>query len=402
VTGNDPNETTKPPMDTIRQHFAVNYEYPVIFTRDVFDLSNPALASVLEGQPDGVPHRAIVYIDDGFLAAWPDVPRRVTDYLANNADAVRLIRSPEPVPGGEHAKNGWNVVQNIMRSIGNERLCRHSFVIVIGGGSTLDMVGFAASIVHRGVRLIRIPTTVLAQGDAGVGVKNGMDEHGMKNYVGSFAPPVAVINDYDFLATLQGRYWFGGIAEAFKVAMIKDAAFFDQICDSATPLAGRQPGSIEPIVRRTAELHLDHIRTGGDPFEFGAARPLDFGHWAAHKLEVLSNYTLSHGEAVAIGIALDTRYATLSGLLCEAECKRVLDVFAAIGLPTCTSLLKRTTPDGELEILAGLEEFREHLGGQLTVTLPDGIGRGVEVHEMDPVRIRDSIDYLEKRNCDED
>ncbi len=380
----------------------MNYEYPVIFTRDVFDPANPALASVLESQPDGIPHRALVYVDDGLLAAWPDVPRRIAAYLANSAGAVQLIRPPEPVPGGEHAKNGWNVVQNIMRSIGNERLCRHSFVIAIGGGSTLDMIGFAASIVHRGVRLIRIPTTVLAQGDAGVGVKNGMDEHGMKNYVGTFAPPVAVINDYDFLTTLHDRYWLGGIAEAFKVAMIKDALFFDMLCSNATALGRREPGIIEPVVRRTAELHLDHIRTSGDPFEFGTARPLDFGHWAAHKLEVLSNYTQSHGEAVATGIALDTRYAALTGLLSEAECECVLAVFTAIGLPTYTPLLKREGPDGKLEILAGLEEFREHLGGQLTVTLPNGIGRGLEVHEMDHARIRDAIDYLEQRSSDED
>jgi len=389
-------------MDTIRQRFAVSYEYPVVFTRNVFDPSNPSLATVLEGQPDGVPHRALVYIDEGFLDAWPDVPRQMGAYLAAHAGAVQLTHPPETVPGGEHAKNGWNVVQNIMRNIGNQRLCRHSFVIAIGGGSTLDMVGFAASIVHRGLRLVRIPTTVLAQGDAGVGVKNGMDEHGMKNYVGSFAPPVAVINDYTFLRTLPDRYWFGGTAEAFKVAMIKDAGFFDALCEGAPALGARRPGTIEPVVRKTAQLHLDHIRTSGDPFEFGAARPLDFGHWAAHKLEVLSNYTLSHGEAVAVGIALDTRYATLSGLLNEVDCDRLMTAFAQIGLPVYSPLLKRTLPDGELEIFAGLEEFREHLGGQLTVTLPDGIGNGVEVHDMDAARIKDAIGYLAEWGSDED
>ena len=389
-------------MDTIRQRFAVSYEYPVVFTRNVFDPANPSLATVLEGQPDGGPHRALVYIDEGFLDAWPDVPRQIDAYLAAHAGAVQLTHPPETVPGGEHAKNGWNVVQNIMRNIGNQRLCRHSFVIAIGGGSTLDMVGFAASIVHRGLRLIRIPTTVLAQGDAGVGVKNGMDEHGMKNYVGSFAPPVAVINDYTFLRTLPDRYWFGGIAEAFKVAMIKDAAFFDALCEGAPALGARRPGTIEPVVRKTAQLHLDHIRTSGDPFEFGAARPLDFGHWAAHKLEVLSNYTLSHGEAVAVGIALDTRYATLSGLLNEVDCDRVMTAFAQIGLPVYSPLLKRALLDGELEIFAGLEEFREHLGGQLTVTLPDGIGNGVEVHDMDAARIKDAIGYLAEWGSDED
>ena len=385
-------------MDTIQQEFAVRFEYPVIFTHDVLDPGNEALASVLRAHNDGFRHRLLVYIDDGFLHAWPDTPRRIAAYLASLGDVAELAHPPAAVPGGEAAKNGWNVVQNIMSSIGSRRLCRHSFVIAIGGGSMLDMVGFAASIVHRGVRLVRLPTSVLAQGDGGVGVKNGMDEHGVKNYVGSFAPPVAVINDYDFLRTLPDRYWTGGIAEAFKVAMIKDAAFFDDLCAAAPALANRDEAAIEPVVRRTARLHLDHIRTSGDPFEMGAARPLDFGHWAAHKLEVLSNYTLSHGEAVAIGIALDTCYAAHAGRLAPAERDRVLDALTAVGLPTFSTLLTDTTAAGDRVILAGLEDFREHLGGRLTVTLPDGLGHSTEVHEMDPAQITQSIHHLQERN----
>ena len=210
-------------------------------------------------------------MDDGVTRAWPDLSQRITSYLGARPDLCDLAYEPETVPGGERAKNGWNVVKNIMAAIGNRRLCRHSFVLAIGGGSVLDMVGFAASLVHRGVRLIRMPTTVLGQCDAGVGVKNGMDEHGMKNFVGTFAPPAAVINDYSFLSTLSPRYWLGGVSEAFKVALIEDAEFFGYLCEHAEQIRARDEAVMEKAVHTTAILHLEHIRTNGDPFELGVA-----------------------------------------------------------------------------------------------------------------------------------
>ena len=388
--------------ETVQQQFSVPFAYPVHFTRDVLAPDNDALGSVLRALagPSGTTRRALVYLDDGFLQKWPDTPERVTAYLAQLGDVVELACPPRAVPGGEVAKNGWEIVQGIIQDIGKHHICRQSCVIAIGGGSMLDMVGFAVSIAHRGVRLIRIPTSVLAQADGGVGVKNGMDEHGVKNYIGSFAPPAAVINDYDFLQTLPLRYWTGGVAEAFKVAMIKDAPFFDRLCSEATALGERDDAAMAAVVRQTAQLHLDHIRTSGDPFEFGSARPLDFGHWAAHKLEVLSNYVLSHGEAVAIGIALDTTYAVLAGMLPASDGERLFKAFEEIGLPSYTPLLRQCDADGTLTLLKGLEEFREHLGGELNVTLPDGLGRGIEVHAIDHARMIEAIGLLEARRAD--
>lgn len=375
------------------QRFRVAYEYPVHFTRDLFAPSNPVLADVLKQFPE-TPRRLLVYVDDGVARAWPKLPEAVRTWCDRNRSVVTLVREPEIVAGGERTKNGWNIVQGIMATIGSAHLCRHSFVMVIGGGSVLDMVGFAASLVHRGMRVIRVPTTVLAQCDAGVGVKTGMDEHGMKNFVGTFAPPAAVLIDSRFLHTLDDRYWFGGLSEAFKVAMIKDAAFFRRLCAGARRLRRRDEALMSSVVRRAARLHLDHIRTGGDPFEFGAARPLDFGHWSAHKLEVLSHYRLNHGQAVGVGIALDTCYAACRGLVSEADRDRLLASFRTLGLPAWDPALALPAEDGTPAILRGLEEFREHLGGELTITLPRGIGRKIEVHEMDTRLLADCIEYL--------
>jgi 3-dehydroquinate synthase len=386
-------------IETIRQEFEVSFGYPVSFSRRVFDVDNLLLADTVRdcGRPG--PHRALVYVDDGVAEAHPHLLQRIRNYLATHSDHLSLAADPILIPGGERAKNGWNIVRNIMADIGNAHLDRHSFVIAVGGGSVLDSVGFAASIVHRGIRLIRVPTTVLAQNDAGVGVKTGMDEHGTKNYVGTFAPPYAVLVDFAFLPTLKDRYWFGGISEAFKVAIIKDASFFECLELGAAALRERDAVAIEEVIKRTARLHLDHIRTSGDPFECGTARPLDFGHWSAHKLEVLSNYRLGHGEAVAIGIALDSRYAALSGLITEDEADRIVQALSAVGLPVWDALLEARTGDGEFEILKGLEEFREHLGGVLTITLPKGIGDRAEVHTMAPELILKAAQQLKSVVC---
>ncbi|MBT3191734.1 MAG: 3-dehydroquinate synthase [Verrucomicrobia bacterium] len=387
--------------ETFQQTFQVSYAYSVSFTRQLFDIGNPLLADTLGGSGAAAPHRVLVYVDDGVAEAHPQLIQRIRNYMQHHAEVFSLAMAPALIPGGERAKNGWNIVRNIMADIGNTHLDRHSFVIVVGGGSVLDSVGFAASIVHRGVRLIRVPTTVLSQNDAGIGVKTGMDEHGAKNFVGTFAPPFAVLADFAFLPTLKDKYWLGGVAEAFKVAIIKDTGLFDFLEAHAAALRARDEDLIEEVIKRTALLHLDHIRCGGDPFESGTARPLDFGHWAAHKLEVLSNYRLGHGQAVAIGIVLDSRYAALCGLLSEADATRIQQALSAMGLPVWDALLEARTETGELEILKGLEEFREHLGGSLTITLPQGIGSKIEVHEMDTDKLIEALGGV-KASCRHD
>ena len=385
-------------QDVYLQRIAVPFEYPVYFTHNVLAAGNELLAETLDRLGEHRRHRAIVYIDSGLAEAQPQLIEQVKEYFHRHPRRMELVGPPVTLPGGEQAKIGWSVVRDVMWSAGNLHLDRQSFVVVFGGGAVLDMVGFAASLVHRGLRLVRIPSTTLAQNDAGVGVKNGMDEHGQKNFVGTFAPPFAVINDFELLRTLSDRDWIGGVAEAFKVAIIKDAAFFEELCDMAGKLRARNQQTMETCIRRTALLHLDHIRAGGDPFEFGSARPLDFGHWAGHKLETLSGYSLGHGQCVAIGMALDSFHAMRQGLLSQGAFERIVAGLRACGLPVWSELLAQRTADGTLEILTGLQEFREHLGGALNVTLPDGIGKKVEVHEINPFLVQEAIEYLREKS----
>ena len=390
----NPREHAAGPYQTYRQEIAVPFGYPVCFTRAAFDPANPLLADVLR-PASGPPARALAYLDAGLVAAHPYLPRAVVAYARRHRESLELAAEPRVLPGGEAAKDGWGVARGAIDEIVAHRLCRQSFVLAVGGGAMLDAVGFAASMVHRGVRLVRMPSTTLSQDDGGVGVKNGINLDGVKNLLGTFAPPYAVVNDFSFLPTLAHDVMLDGVAEAFKVAIIKDAAFFEFLADGADSIRAGDAGTIEEVVWRSACIHLDHIRGNGDPFELGAARPLDFGHWAAHRLEGLSGYAVRHGQGVAVGIALDSHYAWCQDLISRSELDRILGSLARTGLALWHPLLAQRDGDGTLMILEGLAHFREHLGGRLCVTLPRGIGSRVEVHEMNPATIEEGIHFLE-------
>ena len=379
-----------------KQEFKVSYDYPVVFTHNLFDEENDTLTKTMDRLDEGRIHRAAVYIDKDLAAANPRLISQIKNYFHANSSKIELVSEPILATSGEAAKSDYNLLKDVIWTIGNLHLDRQSFVIAIGGGSMLDAVGFASSLVHRGMRLIRIPSTVLAQNDAGVGVKNGFDEHGQKNFIGTFAPPFAVLNDYELLKTLPFEHWIGGVAEAFKVAIIKDANFFDQLCNDAPLYKKSDQNAMQSLVEKCAILHLNHIATTGDPFETGTARPLDFGHWSAHRIENLSGYKIGHGQAVAIGICLDSFYAMKKNLITENDFQRIVTAFKQSGLPIWCEQLGWVAKSGELEILVGLDQFREHLGGRLTITLPDKIGSRIEVHNLDYDIIQQGVEELRK------
>lgn len=383
--------------EIVWQRFSVPFEFPVAFTRGLFDPDNPLFAQTVRHREPAKRHRCLVFIDDGVNQALPGLSQTIVDYATAHSDAIELVRPPEIVAGGEKIKTELTHLESLQDRIHETRIDRHSYVIAIGGGALLDAVGLAAATAHRGVRHIRVPTTVLSQNDSGVGVKNAVNLKGVKNYVGTFAPPWAVLNDYDFITALPARERIAGLAEAVKVALIRDPDFFKWLESNADKLATFDPDAEQIMIRRCAALHMRQIGTGGDPFEMGSARPLDFGHWSAHKLEAMTRHHVRHGEAVAIGIALDTRYSVLAGLLREGEDERVVSLLEHLGFKIFHSALVRTDADGNSIVLKGLEEFREHLGGELTITLLSSLGSGLEVNAMDPELVGQAMDWLRRR-----
>lgn len=383
--------------DVHPQRFSVTYDYPVLFTRDLFDPENRTLAEAVGRLEPERRHRAVVFLDDGVARQLPDLARRIERYAQANGRRLELAAPVELVVGGEAAKNDHDLLLRLLRRLQELGVDRHSFVVAVGGGAVLDMTGFVAAVCHRGVRHVRVPTTVLAQNDSGVGVKNGVNAFGQKNYVGTFAPPFAVLNDSAFIDVLPGRDKRAGMAEAVKVALIRDRTFYEWLEARAGALARFETAALDELIRRCAILHMRQIAHCGDPFERGSARPLDYGHWSAHKLETLSAHELRHGEAVAIGIALDTRYSVLCGMLAPGGDERVWRLLKRLGFGLWHHALEERGPDGTRAVLVGLREFREHLGGELTITLLREIGVGEEVHAMDEELVLEAAGWLRQR-----
>lgn len=383
---------------TTPQAFSIYYRYDVAFTRGLFRSDNRTLANTLAADCKGTA-RCIVFVDSGVATSNAALSQQIESYFAAHSDQMRLLDKPQIIQGGEAVKDGFAHMPAIYEALQRNGVDRHAYVIAIGGGAVLDAVGFASATAHRGIRHIRVPTTVLSQNDSGVGVKNAVNFNGVKNYVGTFAPPTAVLNDFDFLAALPARDRIAGLSEAVKVALIRDAEFFHWQVAHIDALVTFDSPAEEYMVRRSAELHMHQIINSGDPFEAGSARPLDFGHWAAHRLEALTEHDLSHGEAVAIGIALDTRYSVLAGLLAEGDCAQIITLLDRLGLPSWHPMLEQLNADGRYSILTGLTDFQEHLGGDLTITLLTQIGKGHEVHEMDHALVLDAIQWLKDRKA---
>jgi 3-dehydroquinate synthase len=382
----------------LHRQFRVTYETPVVFSREVFDPRNPRLRDALSRLEPGKRHRAAVFIDDGVTAARPDILDRIRSYAAAHESSLELAGDIVAVPGGERCKTSASYVEQILLALQERRIDRHSFAIAIGGGAVLDLVGYAAAIFHRGVRHVRFPTTVLSQGDSGIGVKNGVNAFRQKNLIGTFSPPWAVVIDGAFIDHLPATEKRDGMSEAVKVALIRDRAFFQWIETHAAALAAFDSGRLDELIRRSAVLHLSQITHGGDPFETGSSRPLDFGHWSAHKLEMLTGHAVSHGHAVAIGVALDARYSVLAGLLAPGEDERIRRVLSALGFDLWHDALRERGPTGPLAVADGLRDFQEHLGGELTVTLLREIGEGIDVHALDYALIERAVDWLARRH----
>ncbi len=380
-------------LKPIEQSFAVNFKYSLQFTSGLFERNNDLFMEVIRSYKPNEKVKLLFVIDDGVLKNHPKLSENIKKYCLLHINQL-LFTECLVTPGGEKSKNNYANVDRIIAAINENAICRHSFVVAIGGGAVIDMAGYAASVAHRGVKLIRIPTTVLSQNDAAIGVKNGINAYNKKNFIGTFAPPYAILNDSKFLTSLEQRDWIAGVAEAIKVALIKDEVFFNTIKENAIKLKERDMDAMLNTIYRCAEMHMEHIAKGGDPFESGSSRPLDFGHWSAHKLEQMSNYSLRHGEAVAKGIALDLTYSQLMGFISVEILDEILAVMTEIGFDLSIPI----SGDNEIqELLKGIQEFREHLGGELTITLINGIGKKMDVHQIDMELMKKSVNSLNSK-----
>jgi len=367
----------------------LDFKHRVRFTKNVFQQDNGVLRDLLESNGHA---KVLVFLEKAVSEVFPELEKEITNYF-EQTPGVKCV-GLRTLVGAEECKRNEKVLRAAWDAIEEDKIDRHSYVFAIGGGAFLDVIGFAAATAHRGCRFVRFPTTTLSQDDSGVGVKNGINAYGKKNWIGSFSVPYAVVNDFKFLYTQSEHVCRSGLVEAIKVALVRDASFFHWLEDNVELLCKLRPAILEEAVERSAMLHAEHIARGGDPFESGSSRPLDYGHWAAHKLEQITNFELSHADAVAVGVALGTVYSWKTGRLTQEQAERVVNLLLKLKMPIWHEGFEQRDSHNTRRVFAGVEEFREHLGGELTVMMLKDLGEGEDVHTLDLALLEWSMDWL--------
>jgi 2-epi-5-epi-valiolone synthase len=359
---------------------AKRQSYPVISVPNVFD---SAVLALLLGD-----RRAL-------LVTTPTVYRlhgaSVRKFLSSGNGSIETL----VLSVGEESKSYSNV-ECVCRTALELGLDRRAILIALGGGVCSDLTSFAASLIRRGIDCVRIPTTLVGQVDAGLGVKNAINFSDKKSYLGSFHPPMAVLLDPTFLRTLPIQHFHHGLAEMIKVALVCDAELFGLIEAEWSRFEARsfeEPDrDLSRIIELSARRMLEELKD--NLFEDVYRRLVDAGHTFSPHIEATSGFTIHHGMAVAIDLCLSATIAAVAGMLTWDERDRVIRLISAIGLPIYTPSLNEELCE------RALVEARRHRGGESNLVLPVRIGSGSFVdfyRDLNPQILSTALDKL---RCD--
>ena len=295
--------------------------------------------------------------------------------VASALHAVGLEPKSLVLPAGENHKN-LDTVSRVWNAFLENGLDRKSTVIALGGGVIGDLAGFAASTYMRGIRWIGVPTTLLSMVDASLGGKTGFDLPQGKNLVGSFYPPKLVLADPQFLSTLPEREFNSGMAEVVKHGIISDPELFN-LCSRGVDWV---KGNLEQIVRHAMAVKIKIIEA--DPYEKGIRAALNLGHTVGHAVELVSEFELRHGEAIAIGMVMEARYAERIGVAQPGLSNTIMDILSSLGLPV--KIPDHLPPN---EILRAMRVDKKKEAARVKFALPVAIGnvRLVDVADLENV-----------------
>jgi 3-dehydroquinate synthase len=367
------------PNPTLSVKASRDIEYHVIHVgRPVFDVDEPALAELIGSRP------AIFFVDEVVKQIYGD---GIARYAARHLDCVGLCS----VEGNEESKT-WAQVEDVCARLVHAALRRDGVVVAVGGGTTLDITGLAASLYRRGVRFVRIPTTLIGMVDVCVGIKQGANFGGKRNVVGSFYPPFGCINDLRFLETLPLRYLSAGVSEIVKMALIRDPVLFELVERHVAPLVAsrfQSPRRVAVQVVVRAELAMMR-ELQPNLFEQDLQRYVDLGHSFSPWLESASRYELNHGEAVGIDMMMCTAIAVRRGICDESVLRRLARIYNAAGLPLVHQLCNAEP------LVASLADIRANRGGDLNIVLPTSGGRPAFVQSIDVAELEVALRDIEE------
>lgn len=369
---NTPRKILRYPRDGVTRSRQVRAprerEYDVSLVRDLLDSGGRSLAERVDGKRT-------------LIVTTPTVARLYAKPIRTMLDEHGAAVSMMVLRCDETSKSSDQVVRVCDRAIEID-LDRTGMLLGIGGGVCTDIVTVAASWIRRGIDYIRIPTTLVGQVDAGIGIKGGVNFGGKKNYIGSFYPPSAVITDVGFLATLPRRHIRYGLAEILKVALLSDPRLLELIEEH---WCGMPPDRLDLPRRIVTETVWRSIVGLLDEMEPNLhedqthERLADFGHTFSPALEAASGFELHHGEAVAIDMALSAALSARMGLLGSRDQERILGVLVSLGLPV-------SHPRLDIELCCeSLQEAALHRGGNPNLVLPTAIGRSTIVRRLDQI-----------------
>lgn len=302
---------------------------------------------------------------------WPLYGKIVVDSLANeNIPCCQYV-----IPAGEENKNGENYLA-ILNFLAENQITRSDLIIALGGGVVGDITGFAAATFLRGVSFVQIPTTLLAMVDSSVGGKTAIDLPAGKNLAGAFYQPSLVLCDIDVLQTLPEDIFRDGCAEVIKYGILFDETLFEHLCQKGTAF------DREYVISRCVELKRDIVAE--DEFDRGSRQLLNLGHTIGHGVEANSNYTFSHGKAVAIGIAIVSKAARFRQLCSEEVYKNIINILDIFSLPKTANISADSLYTSALS-------DKKRSGGTVNLIVPRIIGKC----EIYPTKIDDLRSFIE-------
>ena len=330
--------------------------YP-IHVVDSVDAALERLAALLDGAHVALISDAVVMERHGAT---------LLDGLAEAGIAVEA----SVLPAGETSKSLRHAVA-LWDWLAESSVGRRDAVLAFGGGVINDTAGWVASGYMRGIPYVNLPTTLLAQVDGALGGKVAVNHTVAKNLLGAFHQPLGVVSNVAYLQTITGRHLRAGLAEAIKKAVIASPDFWDFIEEHLDAILAREPDALVHLVRSASAIKTALIER--DPYEEDLRRPLNFGHTIGHPLETVTGYgPLLHGEAVALGMVVESRIAARRGLLDESSLARVIELLRRAGLPTRAQDV-RAEIDGAA-VIAAMEKVRQIRAGSLRFVLPVAFG----------------------------
>ncbi|MCW2859090.1 MAG: aroB [Actinoallomurus sp.] len=337
-----------------------------------------AAVEVLLAELDG---RRAAVITERTVASLPAY--RITETL----DERGLLLGRMIVDPGEQSKS-LDTAYRLIDWLAQIGLARRDVVVALGGGMIMDTVGWVASAFMRGVPYVNVPTTLLAQVDAGIGGKVAVDHNAAKNLVGAFYQPRAVISCLEFLGTLDTRQARAGLAEALKKAIIASPELFEFIEQHTHELVNCHSSAVGPLVRAASTIKTELV--GRDPYEVDLRRPLNFGHTVGHAIETTTGYgPVLHGEAVAFGMAIAVDISRARGLLDPVLAERIVRLIIELGLPVRLEQL-RSVPRVD-DILGALDKIREIRDGSLRFVLPVELGTTLIAEDVTEDEVRAAL-----------